>query len=103
VRGKSFPLLYFFQNICHYNFRRFQYVVVPVTQNTIAAFFQPGTSLFIVFHLVSMLTTIEFDDQFLFKADEVNNVNSDRMLSPELVRAHLTRAQMFPKKPLCVG
>ena len=77
--------------------------MVPIPQNAIATIFQPGTSLFIIFHLFRVLATIEFDDQLLFKTDEIYDVRPDRMLSSKFVRAHLTHAEMFPKQPLCVG
>lgn len=44
-----------------------------------------------------MLTTIEFDNQFSFDADEVSDVGPDRELPPELAAAEGTVAQMLPE------
>ena len=50
-----------------------------------------------------MLAAIEFDDQFLFKTDEINDISPDWLLSSEFILTQLTHSEMFPKKPFCVS
>lgn len=50
-----------------------------------------------------MLATIKFDDQPLFKTDEINDISPDRLLSAEFIRTQLTHSEMFPKKSFRVG
>jgi len=60
-----------------------QYLVVPKAQYRIALIAQPIVSLLIVGHLLSMVATIDLNDQPLFHANKINDVATDGFLSFE--------------------
>jgi hypothetical protein len=79
-----------------------QSLVVPKPDYLPAPAFEPGSSLF-VYGIVRMLTAIDFDNQSMLGAGEVDNEFADRMLSPELVTRQTPIAQSRPHPPLGVG
>lgn len=50
-----------------------------------------------------MLAIVNFNDDFLFKADEIQNVILKRYLAPKLSPKKLTIAQQSPHCALCIG
>ncbi len=44
-----------------------------------------------------MLAAINFDDEALFKADKIDNVWTNRLLSAELVTSKLAKPKVFPQ------
>jgi hypothetical protein len=69
---------------------------VPEAQNAKVLVFQPFIPLGIRGTLLRVLSSIELNDQSLFKADEVNYVLTQGLLSPEFVPIELPRANMVP-------
>lgn len=45
-----------------------------------------------------MLATIEFNDQFLLKADQIYDIWPQRLLSAELMPAQLPTSKMLPQR-----
>jgi len=45
-----------------------------------------------------VLTTIDFDNQFSFQADKVDDVLTDNVLTAKFVTAQLTCTQMAPER-----
>ena len=50
-----------------------------------------------------MLTAIEFHDQPLFEANEVDDIWTDDLLPAEFLTTELTIAQVLPEQPFCIG
>jgi hypothetical protein len=46
---------------------------------------EPAITGSVVRLLISMMATVDFDDEPLFEANEVNDVRVKRLLTPELV------------------
>jgi len=49
-----------------------------------------------------VLPAIKFNNQFFLKADEINDVTPDWLLSAELVPLQLPRTQVLPELLLCI-
>jgi hypothetical protein len=64
---------------------------------------QPPVTPDIVAFLIGVLSTIQFNYQFLFQANEVNNVWPDWPLSAKLITVDLTKPQVTPKHLFRVG
>jgi hypothetical protein len=52
---------------------------------------------------IAVLPAIEFDDQSMFPAKEINNVRTDRNLPYELMSVQSTIAKFTPKPVLGLG
>jgi hypothetical protein len=50
-----------------------------------------------------MLTSVDFNDEFPFNANEIDEVTADLMLSPELVACQFAILQEIPKTLFGVG
>lgn len=61
-----------------------------------------GSSL-IVGHLLAMLSTVEFDDHFCFRAQEIGNIAGDGNLPAESKSAQLFHSQTLPQMAFCIG
>ena len=61
-----------------------RHFVVPKADDFVAERVQVFCSFLIILFLFQMLTSIQFDDKFLFNADEVGDVVANRMLSSEI-------------------
>lgn len=57
--------------------------VVPKADDIVAEQVQVFCSFFVVLFLFQMLTSIQFDDEFFFDADEIGDVFTDSMLPSE--------------------
>jgi hypothetical protein len=77
--------------------------VVPEAQDGKALDFEPVGAPSIVLSLVSVLATVDLDDQLALQADEVDDEWTQRLLATELVAQHLAPAQPGPQGPLGVG
>jgi hypothetical protein len=86
-------------------FRIFEHVDVPKSQNAITPLDQPFRSNFVVRRLfrLSVLTSIQFDDELRGKAKEIGKVRPDRMLSPEPHACEPLVADKIPKPALGFG
>jgi hypothetical protein len=56
-----------------------------------------------VTRVVGMLSTVDFDNDLLIKANEVRDIRSDRRLPLELGGAKSVRAQKIPKPVFGIG
>jgi len=61
-----------------------QHIVIPEAENLVALLFQEFCSFLVVFFLLQMLTSIQFNNEFLLDADKIRNVVADGMLSAEV-------------------
>ena len=50
-----------------------------------------------------MLSAIDLDDEALFEADEIDNVDPERMLAAKAIARELAFAQLTPEFALTVG
>lgn len=61
-----------------------------------------GSSL-VVGNLLAMLSTVELDDHFCFRAQEISNIAGDGNLPAESKSAQLFYSQTLPQMAFCVG
>jgi len=59
--------------------------------------------LVIIGDILSVLPTVNFDDQLLFDANEVGDIFRQWVLASEFVSRHLAHPQMSPEPPLSIG
>jgi hypothetical protein len=71
--------------------------MLPKTQNTKSPAVQPIAPLAIIFTLHLMLPAIDFDDEFLLKAHEIDDVPSDWRLSSEFMPKKLPPSDGLPE------
>ncbi len=98
MRGQQLPQ-YFFQH----SIRFFQRVMVPKPDYAKTHRFKTRCSLSIAHSLLGMLAAVQFNYQFSLKADEINDVRRNRMLSPKLESAEVAILQMQPQPRFGVG
>ena len=72
------------QNFFQHSIRLFQRVIIPKPDYSKAFRFKTSCSLGIADSVLSMLPAIKLHYQLLFKADKINDVRWNRMLSPKL-------------------
>jgi hypothetical protein len=77
------PRRHDFRNFVEHGVSAFQYVVVPKTHHLIAFAMEPIVAPTIS-RTIRMLATINFDDELLLEADEVDDVRTDGSLPFEL-------------------
>jgi hypothetical protein len=82
--------LFYSLNVAHY-------IMVPKSYNLETLGYKPLCPDMIIILLNSMLTTIKFKNQFLFKADKINNIFSDGGLSSKFMAHNLTATDMAPE------
>ena len=78
-------------------------VAVPEAENTEAGRPQKAIAARVVRRPIDMLTSIQFDDDRCLDADEVADVEPDRMLTAEPESAQSTATQMAPETTLGIG
>ena len=61
-----------------------RHFIVPKADDFVTERVQGFGSFFVIFLLFQMLTSIQFNDEFLFDADEVENVFTNGVLSSEI-------------------
>ena len=98
MRGQQLPQ-YFFQH----SIRLFQRIVIPKPDYAKPHRFKTRRSLGVARKLLGMLAAVQFHYQFSLKADEINDVRRDRMLSPKLESAEVAILQMQPQPQFGVG
>ena len=91
------------QNFLQHSVGLFQRVIIPKPDYPKAFRFKIRCSLGIARSLLRMLPAIKLYYQLLFKADEINDVWRDRMLSPKLESAEVAVFQSQPKPQFRVG
>ncbi len=91
------------QNFLQHNVGLFQRVIIPKTDYPKAFRFKASGSLSIAGNLLGMLSAIQFHYQLLFKADEINDVGRNRMLSPKLESTEVAVFQLQPEPQFRVG
>jgi hypothetical protein len=79
------------------------HLMVAKTDHAIAAFQQPFRTARIIIDgiLFEMLRPVEFDDETLGQANEVDDVGAERRLPTELVGIELPSSQESPQFLLC--
>ena len=91
------------QNFLQYNICLFQRVIIPKPDYPKTFRFKTSCSFGVAGRLLGMLPAIEFHYQLFFKADEINDVRWNRMLSPKLESAEVAVFQPQPKPQFRVG
>lgn len=69
-------------NRAKYSIEIIHHIVIPKADYLISLRFQISSALNIVFCLLKMLAAIEFNHQFLFDRDKVNDVVADGVTCP---------------------
>lgn len=79
-----------------------QYVVVPETDDPESPGLQPSSTTGVPFPVASVIVVaaIEFDDQPVFEAGEIDDVGAKRVLTAKACLRQATAAQMTPECPL---
>jgi len=100
--GEGSPQCEPVEQIHQHAFRIPQYVIVPVSRD--AKSFRPeqGVSLAIWFS-VAVLTSVHLHDELSLEAYEIQNILSERDLSPKLDATQTPISQQEPKLALRVG
>lgn len=80
-----------------------QDLVVPKTQDAVAARIQKFSARVVTFSHRPMLPTVNFNHKFFLDTDEIYDIGRNGILTPELVSAQLARPQAVPKFPFNVG
>jgi hypothetical protein len=68
----------------------------------IASVSQPPVASLVTFR-IAVLSAVEFDEQPLFAADEIDDIRSDRLLSNELISFEASRSLTLPESQLRFG
>ena len=76
------------------------HVVVPVSQHSIAFACKSCGSISVIALLLQMLTPVEFDDQALLRANEVNDIAEDGDLAAEAMSCKFPTTQQLPESIL---
>jgi hypothetical protein len=76
------------------------YIAVPESQDAKAPSPQDGVSMQIVGRLVEVLTAVQLDNYRGLEADEIANIDAERMLSSEFEAIQLSVTQATPEKAL---
>ena len=98
MRGAQLPQ-YFLQH----NVDLLQRIIIPKSDYPKAFRFKKSGSLGIAGALLDMLPAIQLHYQLLFKADEIDNVRRNRVLSSKLEAVKVAVFQLQPKPQLRVG
>jgi hypothetical protein len=83
----------------HDSVRLAHHIVIPESQHAMTFRIQPAGAIFIAtaVGILSMLRTIDLDDQAFFLTGEVRNIGSDRDLSPKMASSYLKPPKVAPK------
>ena len=72
-------------------------LMVPEPQHAISSIAQKLSSIFVESQFVCVLRTIDLDNQFRLRAEEIREEWADGMLTPELESIELAAAQARPE------
>jgi hypothetical protein len=93
--------------LLHYRFENAidiaQHVVVPKADDVTTPLLENSRTLRVFGGTQLMLTTVNFDDEFLIERNEIDDVVCDRHLSPELDSVELSTTQSGPEQFFCLG
>jgi hypothetical protein len=73
------------------------HITIPESEDSIAASPKEGVSMKVLRSLIEMLTSIQLNDDLGFDTDKVADIDTNWVLSPELVAVPLPSPQMTPK------
>jgi len=93
--GSSFHQLFPYDFLDRLNLH--QYLIIPESQNAKPLRLEPRCALSIISRLFSMLPSVQFNNQLLFKTDKIYNIRCDRLLSSKPVSSHLLHSQVGPQ------
>ena len=91
------------EDLLEHRFRLAKDFVVPEPNDTPTCCAEIGCALVVMGFPISVLSTIEFDDDTLRETGEIGEVRADGMLAAELVSVQPSRAQSMPKPQLGIG
>jgi len=91
------------QNFLQHSIGLFQHDIIPKPNYPKAFRFKTSCSLAIAGSLLGMLPAIQFHNQLLLEADEINDVWWNRVLSPKLKSAEVTVFQLQPEPQFRIG
>ena len=77
--------------------------VVPEAEDCVALLSQKGIALLVVGVLVRVLAAVQFDEQFVGHAGEIDDVRAYRLLTAEFVAVELFVTQVVPEEPFGIG
>ena len=80
-----------------------QDLVVPKTQDAVAARIQKFGARVVMLGQRPMLPTVNFNHKPFLDTDEIYDIGHNGILTPELASAQLARPQAVPKLPFGVG
>jgi hypothetical protein len=84
------------KNAFQYRLRISKHIMIPKSDHAKSETRQIPSALQIERQIVRVLPAVNLHDQSCANADEVHDVASDRLLSPEAVLAEVAVAQMTP-------
>jgi hypothetical protein len=76
-----------------------EHIIVPEPQDPVSVIDKPFVPDHVA-RIVRMLTSVHFDDETSFAADQINNVWADRLLPDELVTVEAARSEPKPQSLL---
>jgi hypothetical protein len=74
-----------------------QNIIVPESKHSISLVFEKFCSTRIGLGLLAMLSSIQFNDEHGFRADEIGDEGADGKLPPEFMSAEASIAQVEPQ------
>ncbi len=77
--------------------------MVPEAKHREPLIMQPQIPDCILVFLICMLAAIDFNDYIPFETDKINNVPTNRLLSPEFHPVKSLASNMFPQKSFCIS
>jgi len=85
------------------SFQVFKYFIVPKTYHFKAIEIEKTVPVFIYLPVCGVLPTIQFDYQFSFKTDKIDDIRINRLLSPEITIFDLPVPELLPEFAFCFG
>ncbi len=74
-----------------------QHVVVPEPQNPVVVVGKPFVTNYVP-QVIGMLSSIDFNDEAVFATNQVDRVETNRLLSNELKSIQPTRSELIPER-----
>ncbi len=101
--GWGVALTQFFRNPLDHAIDVFQNLVVPETQNPMSLLLQPAGADRVILDLESVLPAVDLNNEFLFRAKEIDHVWSNGLLPPEPSVIDLAQAYAAPQCHFGIG